>query len=382
MKKIVTLFGVMPLFILMIGCNYAKKNNNTSLETTRNQSDSSFMDEVLYEGNFNQKAFDNILQQLNLKRSDCDLSFVSSQVLPLDNSLTIWVIPQITPEQEIDTYNQIFTLDGYILLADTKTGKIESKSYQPNAWESDAWKLTALGIDILKYHLNNDKIMFGIYSTHQGSSKVLPAGETIHQLFVQDGESLKCIFDYVSSEYQGENDGNTSGFLTEYTTDVVVTRHKTNAFYDFALLTDSRTEEQKNGEPLDRRYSIRDSIRLYSFTGEKYEEVMQSDTAVVYTEQIGKSHKKYWYYYGKTLEQVYHIYMNEGEFATFLKKEMPKENLEYEMESDDLGEILIDYKYYDKKNLVIDFKYDEIDSHYINIMEKAGYTQLSVGITD
>lgn len=382
MKKIVTLFGVMPLFILMIGCNYAKKNNNTSLETTTNQSDSSFVDEVLHEGDFNQKAFDNILQQLNLKRSDCDLSFVSSQVLPLDNSLTIWVIPQITPEQEIDTYNQIFTLDGYILLADTKTGKIESKFYQPNAWESDAWKLTAIGIDTLKYHLNNDKIMFGVYSTHQGSSKVLPAGETIHQLFIQDGESLKCIFDYVSSEYQGENDGNTSGFLTEYTTDVVVTRHKTNAFYDFALLTDSRTEEQKNGEPLDRRYSIRDSIRLYSFTGEKYEEVMQSDTAVVYTEQIGESHKKYWYYYGKTLEQVYHIYMNEGEDTTsFLKKEMPKENLEYEIESNDLGTILISYQYNDNKNLVIDAEYD-VGAFSIDITEQAGYTQLSVRITD
>lgn len=382
MKKIVTLFGVMPLFILMIGCNNAKKNNNSSLETTINQSDSSFVDEVLYEGNFNQKAFNNILRQLNLKRDDCDLSFVSSQVLPLDNSLTIWVIPQMAPGQEIDTYNEIFTLDGYILLADTKTGKIESKFYQPNTWESDAWKLTAIGIDTLKYRLNNDKIMFGIYSTHQGSSKVFPAGETVHQLFVQDGDSLKCVFDYVGNKYQGENDGNSSGFLTEYTTDVVVTRQKRNDFYDFALLTDSRTDEQRNGEPLDSHYSIRDSIRLYSFTGEKYEEVMQSDTAVVYTEQIGESHKKYWYYYGKTLEQVYHIYMNEGEFATFLKEEMPKENLEYEMESDDLGEILIDYKYYDKKNLVINFIYDEIDSHYINIMEKAGYTQLSVGITD
>ena len=384
MKKIITILGVIALFILIItSCNNTKKSKTS--EGTTNKSDSNFVDKTLDEFNFNQKAFDIILRQLNLQRGECHLPFVSSQILPLNKSLTIWVIPKVTSGEEDTSGNEILTLDGYILLADTKTGEIKSKFYNPNTWESDAWELSAIGIDTLGYRLNDNRIMFGIYSTHQGSSKVFPAGENFHQLFVQDGDSLKCIFDYVANQYQGENDGNTSGKFTEYTTDVVVTHHKTNAFYDFALITDSRTEERQNDEIVNSLYSTRDSIRLFSFTGEKYEEVKQNDSAIVYTEQSGESYKQYWFYYGKSLEQTYNVFMNsqegKGFYASFLKKEMPKENLEYEVESDDLGEISVTYEYNGSKYLVINAEY-EIGNNYIEITEKAEYTRILAWSTD
>lgn len=384
MKKLIMVFGVIVLFILMIiGCNNAK-NGKISEGITMKKSDSDFVNKAFEDVSFNQKAFDTILQQLNLKRSECHLCFVSSQVSPLDSTLTIWVIPKVTSEEEDSSGNKMFILGGYVLLADTKTGEIESKFYNPNAWESDAWELSAIGIDTLGYRLNDNKIMFGIYSIHQGNSKAFPVGENFHQLFVREGDSLKCIFDYVATQYQGENDGSTSGNFIEYTTDVVVTHHKTNAFYDFVLLTDSRTEEQKDDKIVNSRYSIRDSIRLFSFTGEKYEEVKQNDTAVVYTEQIGESYKQYWFYYGKSLEQAYNVFKgSQGDkgFDTFLKKEMPKENLEYEVESDDLGRTSVIYEYDGLKCLVINVEY-EAGSNYIEMTEKVGYTRISVWSTD
>lgn len=353
MEKLIMVFGVIVLFILMIiGCNNAK-NGKISEGITTKKSNSDFVNKAFEDISFNQKAFDTILQQLNLKRSECHLCFVSSQVSPLDSTLTIWVIPKVTSEEEDSSGNKMFILGGYVLLADTKTGEIESRFYNPNAWESDAWELSAIGIDTLGYRLNDNKIMFG-------------------------------IFDYVATQYQGENDGSTSGNFIEYTTDVVVTHHKTNAFYDFVLLTDSRTEEQKDDKIVNSRYSIRDSIRLFSFTGEKYEEVKQNDTAVVYTEQIGESYKQYWFYYGKSLEQAYNVFKDsQGDkgFDIFLKKEMPKENLEYEVESDDLGRISVIYEYDGLKCLVINVEY-EAGSNYIEMTEKVGYTRVSVWSTD
>ncbi|WP_455585166.1 PA3715 family protein [Bacteroides sp.] len=385
MKKIIVVLVAISLFAQIIISCTGTKNNKVSEETTVNKSDSSFVDEAFDEDSLNQKTFDSILQQLNLKRSECYLRFVSSQVLPANNSLTIWVIPKITSGEEDSSGNEMFTLGGYVLLADTKSGKIESKFYNPKAWESDAWKLSAIGIDTLSYRLNDNKIMFGIYSTHQGSSTVFPAGESLCQLLVREGDSLKCIFDYVTTEYQGENDEDTS-YYSEYTTDVVVTDHKTNTFYDFALLTDSRTEERKNDEIADCRYSIRDSIRLFCFTGEKYEEVKHSDTAVVYTEQIGESYRQYWYYYGKSLEQVYNIFINseKSDIAERLfKNEMPKENLKYEVEDVDNGEskISISYECKNSKCLEISVESDFV-SNYTTITEKGGYTQISVRTVD
>lgn len=389
MKKIIVILGAISLFAqTIISCN-GTKSNKVSEETIVNKSDSNFVDETLDEDSLKQKAFDNILRQLSLKRSECYLRFVSSQVLPANNLLTIWVIPKITSGEEDPSGNEMLTLGGYVLLADTKSGKIESKYYNPNAWESDAWELTAIGIDTLNYRLNDNKIMFGVYSTHKGSSNVFPAGEDVHQLFVREGDSLKCIFDYTSTEYRGENDGSANGIFKEYTTDIVVTKHKTNTFYDFALLTDSRTEERGNDETADSRYSIRDSIRLFSFTGEKYEEVKQSNTAVVYTDQLGESYKQYWYYYGRSLEQVYNIFINSeknGIAERLLKKEMPKENLKYEVkdvDNEDNGEskISISYEYKDSKCLEISVESDSF-SNYTTITEKEGYTQISVWTAD
>lgn len=389
MKKIIVILGAISLFAqTIISCN-GTKSNKVSEETIVNKSDSNFVDETLDEDSLKQKAFDNILRQLSLKRSECYLRFVSSQVLPTDNLLTIWVIPKITSGEEDSSGNEMFTLGGYVLLADTKSGKIESKFYNPNAWESDAWELTAIGIDTLNYRLNDNKIMFGVYSTHKGSSNVFPAGEDVHQLFVRKGDSLKCIFDYTSTEYRGENDGSANDIFEEYTTDIVVIKHKTNTFYDFALLTDSRTEERRNDETADSRYSIRDSIRLFSFTGEKYEEVKESNTTVVYTDQLGDSYKQYWYYYGRSLEQVYNIFTNSeknGIAERLLKKEMPKENLKYEVkdvDNEDNGEskISISYEYKDSKCLEISVESDSF-SNYTTITEKEGYTQISVWTAD
>lgn len=385
MKKIIVVLGAIVLFAQIITSCNGTKDNKVSEDTTVTKSDSSFVAETLDEHSFNQKTFDSILQQLNLKRSECYLRFVSSQVLPADNSLTIWVIPRINSKEEDSSGNEMFTLDGYVLLADTKSGKIESKFYNPKAWESDAWKLSAIEIDTLSYRLNDNKVMLGVRSTHRGSSTAFPAGESHCQLLVREGNSLKCIFDYVTTKYQGEENEDTSCY-SEYTTDVVVTDHKTNTFYDFALLTDSRTEERKNDGIVDSRYSIRDSIRLFCFTGEKYEEVKHSDTAVVYTEQIGESYRQYWYYYGKTLEQVYNIFINSeknGRAERLFKKEMPKENLKYEVEDEDNGESKISISYECKNSKCLEISVEsDLFSNYTTITEKGGYTQVSVWTAD
>lgn len=379
MRKLVFIAAI--LFFALAATNCKRTTTLATQEATVTHLDS------LLEGKqFNKEAFCAIMQQLNLDPDKCYWQFVSEQILPENNKLSIWVIPMINQMDEDGSYTN---LSGYILLADGETGEIKSKYYEKDAWTSDAIQLTNISIDTLGYRLSDNKLVFGIHASYNGSSNVCPGGNTSLRLFAQQGNELSPIFEYDSNKYSGENDGGAqgNGNFEEHDTELVVTKQSSNDFYDFALLTNTRWDVQKNNETKST-YSIRDSIRLFSYTGKEYKEVTESSTSVVYTEHMGESEKGDWFYYGKTLAQAYTLLWEERNklsqsqgWTDFLKKEMPQENLEYKILVSEEETDVVNYTYENDKCLIVD-KESELGSARFVITEKKRYTQISSWITD
>lgn len=384
------LYIILAVSLTMVTTN-CKNQSKAPEEIVQEQTDSILPDSVEAVANYNQQAFSAILRQLNLKTEECCLQFVSQQKVPENKNLSVWVIPKIEDED-----NESLVLDGFILLTDTETGEIISKCSQPESWVSDAMQLGYVVIDTLDLRLNDNRIMFGIQTSYNGSSAVCPRNISSLKLFVQQEDKLLPVFDYCSAESTGDAGDSNTSWYTEYETEVIVTKQKSNGFYDFALITNSKTEHSKEGEVLETDYSINDSIRLFCYTGKEYKEINKSDTAVVYLERMGESSKKYWFYYGKSVEQVYNIYLNCQEekqtgayLQSMMKKEIPRENLEYVVEGKSIEEsvlgddlrTVVNYNHDGENCLIIDLD-DESSSRRIVITKEKEYTQLLEILTD
>lgn len=386
-----TLWYILLAVSLTIVTTNCKKPHQATGKTTKSEMDSLLTDPIEAVSNYDEQTFSAILRQLNLKAEECYLPFVSQQVVPTNKKLSVWVIPKTESEED-----DLLVLEGFILLTNAETGEIISKCSQPESWVSDAMQLGYVVIDTLDIRLNDNRIMFGIQTSYNGSSTVCPRNISSLKLFVQQEDKLLPVFDYCSAESTGDAGDNNTSWYTEYETEVIVTKQKTNGFYDFALITNSQTEHSKEGEVLETEYSISDSIRLFSYTGKEYEEVKKSDTAVVYLDRMEESSKKYWFYYGKSMEQVYNAYLNcqeekleEAYLQSMLKAEMPREHLEYVVEGKTAEEsesgfdlkTKINYNY-DSANCLIIYLEDEAGSRIIIIKEEKEYTQLIEVQTD
>ncbi|NDV95708.1 hypothetical protein D0T84_12405 [Dysgonomonas sp. 521] len=340
---------ILIIILVAASCNQASKNNAD--ETT----------DTICEGAPANETFNTILQQLGLECKDCYLEFVSEQTVPANEDLTIWVIPKIISLEKDNYNNESFSLDCYVLLADTKTGKVVSRHYTPDAYSSDAYMLTGIGIDTLDYRLNDNKIIFGISSGYNGSSGVNPSGHRSRELFVQQNDSLLPVLSYTAREYRGENDGgaNGNGWFEEYNTRLVATDHKSNGFPDLTLFTDYKFEESEQNEVVRDSISS-DSIQLFRYTTNTYKGVKKIEGTVCEEIRDGYGKKKC-YYFGKTLAEVYQIIYkeNENSLQRYMQPELPSEDLEYKMIThEDVDSLTINYNYKNKKNLNLEFSTD------------------------
>ena len=153
---------------------------------------------------------DKVLTQLKLQRKDCDENLISVKKLPDSPNESIVVIPRLVVSEP-----DYFSLDSYILIVDSQTGKIRQKFYESqetNGWQSDAITLTSIWIDTAPYFVKEGTRAFGIRVAFTGSSSVNPYNYEMLSLFVREEEKLNRILkNYTTSELHGEWDGNCNG---------------------------------------------------------------------------------------------------------------------------------------------------------------------------
>lgn len=375
MNKTIWMAAILVVTLAMGSCKSSVKSNDSAEISL----DSTSVAELQFREDINQETFKTILQQLGLKVEECDLSLVSARVMTENKKLTAWVIPKKVGESGEENSDS-FTLDGYILLVDTDTGKIRYKYHKP-AWKSSS-NLLSIHIDSINTCMSDRNLTFGISSHYdESANEVRPEMDSFRELFVLQDDKLLPVMAFNTYKYRGENDGNAGGDgrSEEYTTELVASTHQTNGLNDVALITDGVWITSKDGND-DRKYSICDSIRAFSFTGNKYQPVSRGYTGVFHLQRTGESDNNYWFYYGRSLEQVYETLLPK---AKYLKKELPKENCKYETFGEEYGytNLTVEYKYEDHNILSIHMEFDE-GSITLSITERENYTQLFKQMAD
>lgn len=369
------LFSLIILLIIA-SCSQKKEQNisDTAIATDAMEMES--------DERFRTSTFNHILAQLNIKYEDCYLEFISERVVPGNETLTIWLIPKIAFFEKDEYGNKAFELDSYVLLADTKTGKIVSKYYKPTNWSSDAYELMSVVIDTLGYELNSDKITFGINSYSRASTRVCPTGDGFIELFAQEGDSLHCIFSYSIYDYHGENDGGLNGnsWMGEYRTSLIPLKDKADGFCNFALLTNYHSESMENNEVVSSDISS-DSLRFYTYRANSYKE--DKNHTKVFCKPLEHG-KKDCNYYNKTLAETYRIiyYENKDNLQHYMCPKLPLVDSVYTMKCSERNEdISIFYNYLDDNHLSVSFETNSGAEYYI-FEEKNNYTNFKYDYHD
>ena len=146
-----------------------------------------------------------VLKQLKIKEKEINLELASNKILPYSKDKTVIVIPKYSVNEKDEYNNYYFVLDAYIIIADNNTGKILYKFYEPNAWTSDAVKVTSIEIDTGLYNLNKKTRAFGIRVNYSGSSGPNPYHQSDLSLYIVEKNILKQVLkNFAISEFQSE----------------------------------------------------------------------------------------------------------------------------------------------------------------------------------
>jgi hypothetical protein len=213
----------------------------------------------------NSDIYNKILNQLNLKEDKIKESLVCYKQLPNNREETIYVIPEIATQED----DFMFSLNSYILITESNTGKIKHKyfeSYKTNNWSSDAIKLNSITIDTAPYRLNKKSRAFGIRISYRGSSRVNPYGSESLSLFIKKGNTLKKVVNnLIVYEEIGEWDGMCAGEFNEEKSILIISKKKSNGFSNIILSKKNTTrinKEEKNGDCSEKVSSTRNKKTL------------------------------------------------------------------------------------------------------------------------
>ena len=125
--------------------------------------------------------------------------------------------------------------DVHTVVYDTKQKAIQNHLYQEALYSSDAVRLEKIRIDTARYNLNKDTRAFGITAIYRGASRANPYNIDSLDLYISDEKSLRKVLEVVISEDGGEWDTNCAGDFYDSKSIVLITKHKTNGFYDLSL---------------------------------------------------------------------------------------------------------------------------------------------------
>lgn len=305
----------------------------------------------------NDKAFSRILSQLDLNIDQVYKGFVMRQVVPADEKREIWVIPTILAQED----GTPSALGCYVLLTDTKKGRIISRYYDPQAWNSESgdYRLRRIEIDTLGYRLHADGFTFGVRLNQRIGSRASHYDESSVELFVCHGDSLQSVFWYTDFECQTDECSDSVWEHERTSRRLLPLAGLSDDFYDLALLTEKAT--LKNDD-LDSTSIQTAPPRVFAYAENCYKEVESPTTGFFRIKGPGSS-ANLWgncYYFGKSMAEVYpHIRdeRNEGG-QDMLLPELPGQNMAYSASYDDGN---------DSMGNMLDVSYEYITPEYLEI---------------
>lgn len=186
---------------------------------------------------------DSILKTLNIEKSDCLTDFI--RVKQISEFESVVLIPEI--EQDKDG---LLTLNGHLLIVNSKNGEIKSQFSEKEIWFSDALRLEEIEITQQPYEISKDAETIGILIHYNASSAVNPYNTKELSLFLRNGEKLERILkDYKTYSFGGETDGNSNGEFLENIKTITPKTNSSSGFFNLKV-TDSIIKTQATRDTL------------------------------------------------------------------------------------------------------------------------------------
>ena len=212
---------------------------------------------------------DTVIQQLGIEYSKINMHLLVTKVMPNSHQETIMVIPEFTEGNDDEPF---FQLNCHILIVNTITEQITHK-YSENGLTSDALQLTEITIDTARYIVSEDTRAFGVKVFYYANSKGSPYSNTTMALFVKSEDSLNKILNhYDIMEYNGEWDGFCYGEFTDVKNTLIMSKEKTNGYFDIIVnsaITNTENHEDENGDCISKESKTISKL-LLKFNGKVY----------------------------------------------------------------------------------------------------------------
>ncbi|MDG5492034.1 hypothetical protein [Psychroserpens sp. SPM9] len=241
-----------------------EKKVNTSLHTIE-------ADGIITKLSEEDILIDSVIKQLGLEKSKIHQDFVIAKTQPNSPNETIVVIPEIAEENE-----HMFKLNSYILLVNTKTGKITHQyfeSFKTNGWLSHAVAIERISIDTAAYQVAKDSKAFGVRVFYYSRSQPNPYSSEDISLFVKSKDALVKVLDsYSAMEYSGAWDTRCTGEFTEIKNTFMMSTKKTNDYFDILVkskITETKNHEDENGDCKSKE-DITEKKTVLTFNGDEY----------------------------------------------------------------------------------------------------------------
>jgi hypothetical protein len=187
-----------------------------------------------------QTLIDNVVKNLSLKAEAINTEFTVTKPHP-ENKNAMLVLLALPQGEDEDA----FTVDIYLVLADTKTGAILCSLTEKERYTSDAIRLTSFQIDTAPYKLAPHVRAIGIRASYTGSSRPNPFGEETLSLYIQQDKAfIKVLSDFVTYQSSGEWDTNCTGNFSSSKSVLVILPEKTNGYNNIQVNT--KTTETEN----------------------------------------------------------------------------------------------------------------------------------------
>lgn len=208
-----------------------------------------------------------VIAQLKIENANWQTELFVEKQMPNLKDQTILVLSEKTDEDE-----SMFTLRSWIVVFNTKTGKIKAK--KSLIIQSDAIMFDGFTIDTAPYVIAKGKRAFGIRMSYHGMSRPNPYNSELISLFLEEkGQLVEVLKEYEIEIHQGEWDTNCEGEFNSEKKVLIIGTTQTNGYFDIIVnskigketnYVDENEDCQSKSESSTKKYKLVYKNKVYS----------------------------------------------------------------------------------------------------------------------
>lgn len=210
------------------------------------------------------------LNHIGIQYAQCHENLFAEKELPFGNHNILVLVPEQLETED----NDMFEIQGHIVLLD-KQGNLKGHfSDESTHWISDAVQLHSIEIDVARYLVQEENRAFGIRVKYNGMSRANPYDYTTLSLFTfEDNKVREILSNFEVYLFTGEWDTTCAGEFHTQESILIMQSEQHDGFFDILLKNTFHTEvwgEDENEECDVISSSEAQNKQKLIFDGKKY----------------------------------------------------------------------------------------------------------------